>query len=228
MPLRRFRSPTPPRLTINASTSGPTKTTLAGYVLISFGPDGHGAWPRNVSGTSVTRLSSGSVNIDELTNCHCDSTGVTTNAAFSKIVVQKPYAQNPSSIQDSFDDVVVYGTRFDSQPDRIVRHGPGSGIERSELAAKIKALKAASRIEGTPQRSPAKVLVPPRSRSPPAFAAGQWQMSCPVKRPNMAPRQTRDNFQYGPPHESSIKPKTAFQERVATERQREDRQPSPS
>ena len=99
-----------PWLTISASASGPTKTTLAAYVLVSSGPNGHGGWPRNFSGT-IARISTGSVNTDELTNCHCDSTATAAN--LTKVFVQKMPTQNPSNILDSFDDVLVYATRAD-------------------------------------------------------------------------------------------------------------------
>ena len=116
------------RLTINAATAGPTKTTLAVYVLISFGPNGHGAWPRNSSGT-IARISAKSVNTDELTNCHCQSTAVESN--FTKVFVQKMATLDPSNILDSFDDIVVYATRARSaQSQRIV--GP-DGCLASDL-----------------------------------------------------------------------------------------------
>jgi prepilin-type N-terminal cleavage/methylation domain-containing protein len=101
---------TTPFLTVNASKAGPTRTAVALYVLVSFGANGHGAWPQNVSSTAA-RITAGSVNIDEQTNCHCDSTA--TASAFSKVFVQKTPTQNASNILDSFDDIVVYATRAD-------------------------------------------------------------------------------------------------------------------
>jgi prepilin-type N-terminal cleavage/methylation domain-containing protein len=99
------------RIWIEASTGGAIKTKYAGYVLISFGPNGHGGWPRNAPSGTITRISANSANTYEQTNCHCDNTGA--EATFSKIFVQKPPTQNPTNILDSFDDVVVYGTRAD-------------------------------------------------------------------------------------------------------------------
>ena len=51
-----------------------SETTMAAYVLMSTGPNGHGGWPRNFSGANIARISSGSVNTDEQTNCHCTAT----------------------------------------------------------------------------------------------------------------------------------------------------------
>ena len=98
-------------LEIAAATGGTIKTTMAAYVLMSTGPNGHGGWPRNFSGASIARISSGSVNTDEQTNCHCTATA--TAKVYGKIFIQHLPTLDPSNILDSFDDVVVYGTRFD-------------------------------------------------------------------------------------------------------------------
>ncbi len=59
------------RMTVNDQSGNP-KTTRAAYVLVSFGANGHGAWPRN--GAAIgSRISSGSNNPDELTNCNCSN-----------------------------------------------------------------------------------------------------------------------------------------------------------
>lgn len=100
------------RMTIK-DASGNAKTTRAAYVLLSYGPNGHGAYPRN--GDGWTQISSGSVNADEWTNCSCDSGGYTNNSRFTGTFVQKAPTQGPAMTDhtDDFDDVVVYGTRSD-------------------------------------------------------------------------------------------------------------------
>jgi hypothetical protein len=96
------------RMTVKDSSAGTDKTTAAAYVLISFGPDGHGAFPR---GASATPISSGSTNTDEQNNCDCDnSAGVT---GLDGVFVQKEPTRNPSDLSDVFDDMVLYATRSD-------------------------------------------------------------------------------------------------------------------
>ena len=98
------------RITIN-DASGHPKTTRAGYALISFGPNGHGAYPRN---GGSTRLTAGSVNADELTNCGCLSNGTTNGGGLTGTFVQKTAAQdNTPNPLNNFDDVVAFGTRSD-------------------------------------------------------------------------------------------------------------------
>ena len=93
---------------VEAATGGTIKTTMAAYVLMSTGPNGHGGWPRSFAGTTIARISSGSVNTDEQTNCHCTATAAAKG--YSKIFIQHLPTLDPSNILDSFDDVVVYGT----------------------------------------------------------------------------------------------------------------------
>ena len=96
-----------PRMIIH-NEQGVPNTTLATYVLVSGGPNGHGMYPR-VGG--ATRVNNGSTNADELNNCDCTSAAV--SAAVNSIFVQKDITENPGDKLDSFDDVVVYGTRVD-------------------------------------------------------------------------------------------------------------------
>jgi prepilin-type N-terminal cleavage/methylation domain-containing protein len=98
-----------PRITVNNTMAGSTPTqitNLAVYVLVSFGPNGHGAYPR---GFGAQRVNAGSTNVDEAKNCHCNSDG--TSGAFSGVFVQKVETQNPNNLQDSFDDIVVFAKR---------------------------------------------------------------------------------------------------------------------
>jgi len=87
-----------------------SKETHAAYVLISFGPNGHGAYPRN---GGATRVSSGSNNADELVNCDCTSTAAVNGTPPAGVFVQKDATQDyttPSGT-NNFDDIVMYGTR---------------------------------------------------------------------------------------------------------------------
>ncbi len=84
--------------------NGTTLTSIALYALISHGPNGHGAYTRY--GTS--RINAGSSNAYELQNCGCNAGAVYTSYGGS--LVQGPYKTNPAT-GDTFDDIVVYGTR---------------------------------------------------------------------------------------------------------------------
>jgi len=88
------------------------KTTFAAYVLISSGPNNHGAYPRN---GGVTRMSSGSNNADELVNCNCTNAGVASGTPFPGVFVQKDavYDYSHPDHTDDFDDIVLYATRSD-------------------------------------------------------------------------------------------------------------------
>lgn len=104
-------SDTSTRMTVK-DASGNAKTTKAAYVLISYGPNGHGAIPRF---GGYTRISSGSVNADELTNCGCNSNGNQVGGGITGTFVQKAPTQDPTQTNhtDDFDDIVVFGTRSD-------------------------------------------------------------------------------------------------------------------
>lgn len=95
------------RMTINNEQGNPN-TQLAVYVLVSYGPNGHGGYPRK-GGT--TRINAGSTNLDELNNCDCDNSATATG--LDGIFVQKDPSLNPTNNLDAYDDVVEYGTRVD-------------------------------------------------------------------------------------------------------------------
>lgn len=102
-------SDTTTRMTIKtASSGGATITQLAAYVLISFGPDGHGAFPR---GASATPINENSTNADEKDNCDCD--GFANATGLDGEFIQKAPTQNVNDLTDTFDDMVVYATRSD-------------------------------------------------------------------------------------------------------------------
>lgn len=101
--------------TYPASTA---RTTKAIAVLISHGPNGHGAFQ-----LSGARKNAGSSHADELVNCHCTNAGVT--GTITKYFVQA--ANNTPATQAgnliyTFDDVVRYYTRasISSSSDVIV------------------------------------------------------------------------------------------------------------
>ena len=61
------------------------RSTMADYVLVSYGSDGHGGYLK-----TGARYSSGSDNPDEKTNCHCDSTATDTGYAATMCNVTSP------------------------------------------------------------------------------------------------------------------------------------------
>lgn len=85
-------------------------TYKALYALVTTGKNGHGGYARNVSGTQA-RVNAGSVNADQLVNCHCTSAAVA--ASFTRIFVQKPKTMDYSTSNDDFDDIVRYKRRSD-------------------------------------------------------------------------------------------------------------------
>lgn len=86
-------------------TSGNTTTAGAAVVLLSHGPNGHGAYQESgaVSAANAT-------NANELINCHCDADGGA--AAFTEQFVQGPYFNNAADLYDRFDDVLRYYFRW--------------------------------------------------------------------------------------------------------------------
>lgn len=103
------------RMTINATMTGPVQNTdRAAYVLLSYGANGHGAFPRHVTfDTGIPiRINVGSTNTDELKNCHCGSDGL--SGAFDSTFVQQPATTaDNTDFTKTFDDIVVYATRKD-------------------------------------------------------------------------------------------------------------------
>ena len=90
------------------NSSALNATTQAAYALVSFGANGHGAYPRS---GGATRINASSTNSDEQINCHCTS-GAAANP-FLPTFVQKDITLNSASRYDTFDDIVVYATRAD-------------------------------------------------------------------------------------------------------------------
>jgi prepilin-type N-terminal cleavage/methylation domain-containing protein len=80
------------------------------YALVSQGPNGHGAYSKNGK-----VISTGSVNANELTNCHCNSSG--TLSTYSPTYVQADLSLDPSNSLDSFDDLVTYREYWQTQTD---------------------------------------------------------------------------------------------------------------
>lgn len=96
-----------PRMTIN-NEHGVPNTSLAAYVVLSAGPNGHGAYPR---AGGAARVISGSVNTDEWNNCDCDASVASTG--LDGEFVQADSTENPANLLDEFDDIVIYATRVD-------------------------------------------------------------------------------------------------------------------
>lgn len=85
--------------------TGATITSSAIYVLISHGPNGHGAVTREGS----TRVDRGSTNANEYINCGCDSSANLTG--FATNFVQSPRTGVETSGTNVFDDIVVFSKR---------------------------------------------------------------------------------------------------------------------
>jgi hypothetical protein len=118
------------RMTI-LNQEGGAKSTIACEVLVSFGPNGHGAYPRN---GGATRINASSVNVNELNNCDCNNTA-SASTGFDGVFVQQDLALNPANARDGFDDLVYFtgppdyilaGTLF-SQPFTRSAAGGGAG-----------------------------------------------------------------------------------------------------
>lgn len=68
----------PYNFTPSATLYANYKTSLAIYALISYGPDGHGGWPKSVNGLyaygsgTVAPIDAGSQNAFQWVNCNCD------------------------------------------------------------------------------------------------------------------------------------------------------------
>jgi type II secretory pathway pseudopilin PulG len=81
------------------------RTSGAIYTLVSYGPNGHGAYLPN-----GTQMISGSTNASEAKNCHCDSAGVT--ATYLATYVQKSPTGDTAVSADVYDDLVRYKDRW--------------------------------------------------------------------------------------------------------------------
>jgi len=89
------------------SVNDVVKSSIAAYTLISYGINGHGAYPRYTDSVGgYPRKLSGSVNTMEQMNCYCDSGGAA--ATFGRIFYQAPYATTTNVTTNTFDDMVVF------------------------------------------------------------------------------------------------------------------------
>jgi len=91
-------------ITVN-NAGGSSRTTAADYVLLSYGPDGHGGYL-----AGGTRMNAGSDNTDEQTDCHCDAS--LNPKTYKATYVQKDWTQDPADAKDSFDDLVRFKERW--------------------------------------------------------------------------------------------------------------------
>lgn len=81
------------------------------YTLVSYGPDGNGGYTQN-SGT--TRYNGGVSNADELTNCHCTSTGA-DNGSYTATYIQKAMSLDASDTKNPFQHIVRFKARWQMQ-----------------------------------------------------------------------------------------------------------------
>lgn len=95
------------RIQIAYATTPSYKTQIAGYALVSFGPNGHGAYGRLAS----NRITSGSARVEELENCDCTASAAA--GTFNNTFYQMSYQPDAADPQNVFDDIVVYATRAD-------------------------------------------------------------------------------------------------------------------
>lgn len=90
-------------LTVN-DASGNAQTSLAWYVLLSHGVNGHGAFM-----PSGARYSAGSTNVDEQLNCHCDATATATPP--TRIFINRAITLDATDRLNSYDDSLRYAER---------------------------------------------------------------------------------------------------------------------
>ncbi len=108
-------------ITGGSSASTP-RSTGAIYILISHGPNGHGAYTRFGGSTPINN---GSVNLAEQVNCHCNSSGTSQGYPYSPgtlptAITTPSYVQADPSVDtanylDNFDDIVSYKERWQMQ-----------------------------------------------------------------------------------------------------------------
>ncbi len=93
-----------------SDVNGNARSTKAMYAIVSHGANGHGAYTKNGA-----TLSTGSVNANELINCHCHSDG--TANTYAPTYVQAQASKDPSNALNAFDDIVVYKERWQLRTD---------------------------------------------------------------------------------------------------------------
>lgn len=102
------------KLTVTLGASG--SSAAAVYVLLSHGPNRHGAYPRaggtiRVSGRDPAAARTTEVYWGwEMENCDCDD-GTAASVTFDDTFVQSPYILDPADPNDEFDDIVAFKTR---------------------------------------------------------------------------------------------------------------------
>jgi prepilin-type N-terminal cleavage/methylation domain-containing protein len=98
----------------NIKSAAGNKTLHGVWVLLSYGSDGHGAYPRYTT-PGMDRITSGNTNLLTQENCDCDEQGAppgpATGEPFNSIFYQEDFSINPNDPKDAFDDSVRYGTR---------------------------------------------------------------------------------------------------------------------
>ncbi len=91
-------------ITVNGTNGQLTNRAVA--ILLSYGPNGHGAWQR-----SGARKFNGSTNADEWENCECNATAAAVaNTAFDSVYVQHPPSPSSNSA-NVYDDFLFFYTR---------------------------------------------------------------------------------------------------------------------
>lgn len=90
---------------IRSSSGSGTITAGPLVVIISHGPNGHGAFQ-----LSGVRKNAGSTNVWEQLNCHCDATGAAISNLGQFAVGENSTSSN-NDLRASFDDILRYYTR---------------------------------------------------------------------------------------------------------------------
>lgn len=85
--------------------AGATRSSGAAYMLLSYGPNGHGGYLVKYSGT---RMNAGSTNTSEQTNCHCTVAAVNTTTTGNYVQAEALQLGTVAA----FDDIVRYKERW--------------------------------------------------------------------------------------------------------------------
>jgi prepilin-type N-terminal cleavage/methylation domain-containing protein len=90
-------------ITVKDDNAGNNRITDALVVLLSHGPNGHGAYQ-----LSGARKSSDSSNVNELKNCHCTNATPPVDGILDTTFVMQNATQAGGNLLNSFDDTVRY------------------------------------------------------------------------------------------------------------------------